>query len=48
MLFGLSAADPMTFAVVPLGLIFVALAACLGPGLRASRAAINGAAARPF
>jgi predicted permease len=45
MLFGLSAADPMTFAVVPLGLLFVALAACLGPGLRASRAATNGAAA---
>lgn len=48
MLFGVSAADPMTFAVVPLGLLFVALAACLGPGLRASRAAINGPAARPF
>lgn len=48
MLFGLSAADPMTFAVVPLGLLFIALAACLGPGLRASRAAIDGAAARTF
>ena len=43
MLFGLSAADPMTFALVPLGLLFVALAACLVPGLRASRAAIDGA-----
>jgi len=48
MLFGLSAVDPTTFAVVPLGLLLVALAACLGPGLRASRAAINGAAARGF
>ncbi len=48
MLFGVSAADPMTFAVVPLGLLLVALAACLGPGLRASRGAMNDAAARTF
>jgi putative ABC transport system permease protein len=46
MLFGLSAVDPTTFAVVPLGLLLVALAACFVPGLRASRAAIGGAAAR--
>ncbi len=46
MLFGLSAVDPTTFAVVPLGLLLVALAACLGPGLRASRAASSGDAAR--
>ena len=46
MLFGLSAVDPTTFAFVPLGLVLVALAACLGPGLRASGAAISGAAAR--
>jgi putative ABC transport system permease protein len=44
MLFGVSAADPLTFAVVVLGLLLVALAACLGPGLRASRAAINSVA----
>ncbi len=45
LLFGLSAFDPTTFALVPSGLLLVALAACLGPGLGASRAAINGAAA---
>jgi putative ABC transport system permease protein len=39
LLFGLSAADPMTFAAVPLVLFLVAVAACLAPGLRASRAA---------
>ena len=46
MLFGLGAADPLTFAVVPAVLLLVALAACLGPGLRASGAAIKGAATR--
>jgi putative ABC transport system permease protein len=46
MLFGLSATDPVTFAGVSLGLLIVALASCIGPGLRASRAAIAGAAAR--
>jgi putative ABC transport system permease protein len=48
MLFGLSAVDPATFVVVPLGLLLVALLACLAPGLRASRAATSGAAARAF
>jgi hypothetical protein len=47
-LFGLGAADPATLALVPLTLLLVALAACLGPGLKASRAAIDGAAARSF
>jgi len=42
MLFGLGAVDPTTFALVPLLLLFVALAACLGPGLRAARAAGSG------
>jgi putative ABC transport system permease protein len=46
LLFGLGAADPLTFAVVPMVLLLVALAACLGPGLRASGAAIRGAATR--
>jgi len=46
MLFGLGATDPATFTIVPLALLFVALAACLGPGLRASRAAIDSAADR--
>lgn len=36
LLFGLSAMDPATFAAVPLVLLFVAVIACLGPGLRAS------------
>ena len=36
LLFGLSAMDPTTFAAVPLVLFFVAVIACLGPGLRAS------------
>jgi putative ABC transport system permease protein len=48
MLFGLSAVDPTTFVVVPSGVLLVALAACLGPGLRASGAAIHAAAARTF
>ena len=38
MLFRLSAADPLTFVTVPSVLLLVAAAACLGPGLRASRA----------
>jgi putative ABC transport system permease protein len=46
MLFGLSATDPVTYAGVSLGLFIVAVASCVGPGLRASRAAIAGAAAR--
>ncbi len=46
MLFGLSAVDPTTFALVPLGILLVTLAACLGPGLRASRAAATDVAAR--
>jgi len=48
MLFGLGAADPTTFAIMPAVLLLVALAACLGPGLRAARAAIDGPAARSF
>jgi putative ABC transport system permease protein len=48
MLFGLSAADPATFAVASLGLLCVALSACLGPGLRASRAAAQGVEGRTF
>jgi ABC-type antimicrobial peptide transport system permease subunit len=46
MFFGLNAVDPTTFALVPAGLLLVALAACLVPGLRASRAAIGSGAAR--
>ena len=42
MLFGLSSADPTTFIAVPLLLLAVAVAACVLPGLRASRAAVNG------
>ena len=41
MLYGLTAADPVTFSIVPLGLLLVALSACLGPGVRASRAAVH-------
>jgi hypothetical protein len=37
MLFGLSVTDPATFTSLPLVLLLVALVACLGPGLRASR-----------
>jgi putative ABC transport system permease protein len=37
LLFGLSATDPATFATVPAGLLAVSLAACVAPGLRASR-----------
>jgi putative ABC transport system permease protein len=36
-LFGVSATDPLTFAVVPLALILIALAACYVPARRASR-----------
>jgi predicted permease len=46
MLFGLGAADPATFAAVPALLLAVALAACVGPGLRAARAAVRGGAVR--
>jgi putative ABC transport system permease protein len=37
LLFGVSATDPLTFMVVPLGLIVVALAACYFPARRASQ-----------
>src|SRR5262249_49938208 len=37
MLFGISATDPITFAVVALALLAVALAASLGPAYRATR-----------
>ena len=37
--FGLGPSDPATFAAVTAGLLLVALAACLGPGLRAARTA---------
>jgi len=40
LLFGLSAMDPTTFAAVPLVLFFVAVIACLGPGLRASSSSL--------
>jgi putative ABC transport system permease protein len=46
LLFGLSTRDPATFAIVPTVLLLVAVAASLAPGLRASRAALNGAAVR--
>jgi putative ABC transport system permease protein len=36
-LFGVSATDPLTFAVVPLALVLIALAACYVPARRASR-----------
>jgi len=36
-LFGVSAADPVTYGVVGLGLIAVALVACFAPALRAAR-----------
>lgn len=39
LLFGLSATDPATFVVVSLGLVVVALTACIVPGVRATRAA---------
>lgn len=37
LLFGVSATDPLTFMVVPLGLIVVALAACYFPARKASQ-----------
>jgi len=46
MLYGLSASDPITFIAVPAILLLVSLSACVGPGLRASRAAITGTPAR--
>jgi putative ABC transport system permease protein len=36
-LYGISSADPLTYAVVPVLLLFVALAACLIPAFRATR-----------
>jgi len=42
LLFELSATDPATFLVVSLGLVVVALSACIVPGLRATRAADGG------
>jgi putative ABC transport system permease protein len=44
--FGLEAADPATFAAVPLALLLAALGACFAPGLRAARAAVQGTLAR--
>jgi putative ABC transport system permease protein len=38
LLFGLSATDPATFVAVPAGLLVVALAACIVPGVRATKA----------
>jgi putative ABC transport system permease protein len=37
MLYGVSAHDPGTFAAVSVSLLIIALAACLGPALRATR-----------
>jgi putative ABC transport system permease protein len=37
MFFGLGAMDPLIFVVMPLCLLLVAVAACVGPGWRASR-----------
>ena len=37
LLYGVSSVDPMTFLVVPVGLLFVAALACLVPARRASR-----------
>jgi predicted permease len=42
LLFGLSPTDPETFVIVSIGLVIVALAACIVPGLRATRTAIAG------
>jgi putative ABC transport system permease protein len=44
LLFGLSATDPGTFAGVAMTLLLVAFAVCIGPGVRATRAAIAAAA----
>jgi predicted permease len=43
LLFGVSANDPATFAGVSVALLVIAVAACLGPALRASRSGIAGA-----
>lgn len=43
MLFGLGAADPATYALASASLLVATLAACLAPGIRAARAAIDGA-----
>ena len=37
LIFGISAHDPLTFALAPTALLAIAVAACLGPALRASR-----------
>lgn len=42
LLFGLSATDPATFALVPVGLLAVALTACVVPAVRATRIAVRG------
>jgi ABC-type antimicrobial peptide transport system permease subunit len=42
MLFELSTLDPLTFAAVPAVLLAVAVAACIGPGLRAANTYADG------
>jgi putative ABC transport system permease protein len=40
--FGLRPVEPIAFALSPLALLLVSAAACVGPGVRAARAAITG------